>query len=49
LGKHLRLCSRQRLFALKCAGDAVADFVAPRFVTTLVLIASVLGVVWLLS
>ena len=37
LGAHVDRCNgcRGRWFALRCAVDAVHDFVAPRFVTTL--------------
>ena len=37
LGAHISRCNgcRGRWFALRCAADAVHDFVAPRFVTTL--------------
>jgi len=37
LGAHVNRCNgcRERWFALRCAADAVHDFVAPRFVTTL--------------
>ena len=38
LGEHLNRCqgSRGRLFALRCAADAVHGFAVTRFVTTLV-------------
>ena len=43
LGAHIDRCNgcRGRWFALRCVADAVHDFVAPRFVTTL-LVAGVL-------
>ena len=46
LGAHVDRCncSRGRWFALRCAADAVHDFVAPRFVTTLCIAAAVVGV-----
>ena len=45
LGAHIDLCNgcRGRWFALRCAADAVHDFVAPRFVTTLLVAAVVMG------
>ena len=45
LGKHIGRCNgcRGRWFALRCAVDAVHDFVAPRFVTTLLIAATVIG------
>jgi hypothetical protein len=47
LGAHVERCngSRGRWFALRCAVDAVHEFVAPRFVTTLIIAATVIGVV----
>lgn len=46
LGAHVAHCNgcRERLFSLRCAAESVHDFVAPRFVTTLVLVALVFGV-----
>ena len=46
LGDHVGRCngSRGRMFALRCAADAFAGFVAPRFVTSLVVVSIVLGV-----
>jgi hypothetical protein len=46
LSDHVSRCNgcRGRWFALRCAADAVHDFIAPRFVTTLFIIASVIGV-----
>ncbi|MEO8058020.1 MAG: zf-TFIIB domain-containing protein [Burkholderiales bacterium] len=45
LGAHIDRCNgcRGRWFALRCVADAVHDFVAPRFVTTLLAAAVVLG------
>ena len=47
LGAHVERCngSRGRWFALRCAVDAVHEFVAPRFVTTLIIAGMTLGVV----
>jgi hypothetical protein len=46
LGEHIDRCnhSRGRWFALRCAADAVHDFVAPRFVTTLLVAGLLIGV-----
>jgi len=51
LGEHLHVCkgSRGRLFALYCAADAMHGFVAARFVTTLVVVALLIGVGSLLA
>jgi hypothetical protein len=45
LGAHVSRCngSRGRWFALRCSVDAVHDFVAPRFVTTLVIVGGVVA------
>lgn len=45
LGAHVSRCngSRGRWFALRCAADAVHDFVAPRFVTTLCIAGAAIG------
>jgi hypothetical protein len=45
LGEHLEHCNdlTGRLFALRCGADAVHRFVAPRFVTTLVVVALLIG------
>ena len=45
LGAHVDRCngSRGRWFTLRCAADAVHDFVAPRFVTTLLVVGVVIG------
>lgn len=45
LGEHLNLCqgSRGRLFALQCRVEAMHGFVAPRLVTTLVVVALLIG------
>jgi len=46
LGAHLARCRgcRSRWFALQCVNDALHDFVARRFVTTLVVAAVVIGI-----
>jgi hypothetical protein len=46
LGAHVDRCngSRGRMFRLQCAADAMIAFVAPRFVTTVVIVALVFGV-----
>jgi hypothetical protein len=46
LGAHVDRCngSRGRMFRLQCAVDAMVGFVAPRFVTTVVIVALVFGV-----
>ena len=46
LGAHVDRCngSRERMFALRCTADALFGFLAPRFVTTLVVVAIVFGV-----
>jgi hypothetical protein len=46
LGEHVERCngSRGRWFALRCAADAVHDFVAPRFVTTLLVAGTVIAI-----
>lgn len=45
LGEHLDQCkgSRGHLFALHCAMEAASHFVASRFVTTLLVIALLIG------
>jgi hypothetical protein len=50
LGEHLDDCKRLngRLFLLRCGADALHAFVTGRFVTTLVLLAAVTGIVALL-
>ena len=47
LGAHVDHCngSRGRMFALQCAADSLIAFIGPRFVTTVVLVAFVFGVV----
>jgi hypothetical protein len=47
LSTHVSHCngSRGRWFAWRCAADAVHDFVAPRFVTTLVIAGALIGLV----
>ena len=46
LGAHVDRCngSRGRMFAVHCAADALIGFLAPRFVTTLVVVTLVFGV-----
>ena len=46
LGAHVDRCngSRGRLFRLQCAADAMIGFIAPRFVTTIIIVALVFGV-----
>ena len=50
LGAHVDRCngSRGRMFRLQCAADAMIGFVAPRFVTTAVIVALAFGVASLL-
>ena len=45
LGEHLAHCQALtgRLYALHCAADAVHRFIAPRFVTTLVVATLLIG------
>jgi hypothetical protein len=45
LGEHLDLCkgSRGRLFTLHCVAESMNGFVAPRFVTTLVVVGLLIG------
>ncbi|MDQ6628160.1 MAG: hypothetical protein M3Z29_06890 [Pseudomonadota bacterium] len=51
LGDHVSHCngSRGRWFALRCAADSVAGFIAPRFVTILVIVLIVFGVASLVA
>lgn len=46
LGDHLGLCksSHGHLFALHCAAETMHGFVASRFVTTLVVVALLIGI-----
>jgi hypothetical protein len=46
LGAHVDRCngSRGRMFAFQCAADGLIGFIAPRFVTTAVIVAVVFGV-----
>jgi hypothetical protein len=46
LGEHVDHCNglRGRLFGLRCAADSLIAFIAPRFVTTTVVVALVFGV-----
>ena len=45
LGAHIDRCNgcRGRWFALRCVADAVHDFVAPRFVTSLLVAGALAG------
>jgi len=46
LSAHVDRCNgaRGRMFVLRCAADAIHGFIAPRFVTTLIVIGLVFGV-----
>jgi hypothetical protein len=46
LRAHIGRCNstRERWFMLRCVADAVHDFVAPRFVTTLFIASAVIGI-----
>ncbi len=46
LGEHLDVCkgTRGRLFAMHCVAETVHGFVAARFVTTLAVVALLIGV-----
>lgn len=46
LGEHLDVCkgSHGRLFAVHCAAEMLNGFVSARFVTTLVVVALLIGV-----
>lgn len=47
LGEHLDLCrgAHGRLFALRCVAQTMHGFVAARFVTTLLVVALLIGLV----
>jgi hypothetical protein len=51
LGDHVDRCkgSRGRWFALQCAADSLIGFIAPRFVTTAVIVAIVFGLASLVA
>jgi len=51
LGAHVDRCkgSRGRMFALQCAADSLIGFIAPRFVTTAVIVAIVFGIASLIA
>lgn len=51
LGAHVDRCNgcRSRWFAIQCAADSLHGFVAPRLVTTVVLVAMVFGVVSIIA
>lgn len=46
LGAHFAHCNgcKSRWFAIRCAVDALDSFVAPRFITTVLVIGVVVGV-----
>ena len=46
LGAHVDRCNglRGRMFGLRCAADSLTGFLAPRIVTTLVVLGIVFGV-----
>jgi len=46
LGAHVDRCNglRGRMFVLRCAADSLTGFLAPRIVTTLVVLGIVFGV-----
>ena len=48
LGEHLGHCKglQGRLFALRCAVETMNGFVSARFVTTLVVVALLIGAGW---
>ena len=45
LGDHVSRCAGQRgsMFALRCAGEAMGEFAAPRLMTMLVVVALIGG------
>ena len=45
LGEHLDSCkgTHSRLFALQCVGEALHGFITARFVTTMVVVISLIG------
>ena len=47
LGAHVKRCngSRGRWFALRCAAEAVHEFAARRFITTLIIAGMTIGAV----
>jgi hypothetical protein len=49
LAAHVSRCNgcRGRWFALRCAADAIHGFIAPRFVTTLCIAGTVIGLITL--
>ena len=51
LGEHLDLCNALagRLFAVRCVAEVTHAFVAARFVTTLVVIAALIGIGFMMS
>ncbi len=46
LGEHLGLCKSRsgRMFALRCAAQSLLDFIASRFVTSLIVVALLVGI-----
>ena len=48
---HLKRCNRQRdsLFALRCVGEAMDEFAAPRLISTVALLAMLGSIVVLLT
>ncbi len=46
LGEHLGLCKSHngRMFALHCAVQSAQDFIASRFVTSLIVVALLVGI-----
>jgi hypothetical protein len=51
LGDHLHLCQQPhgRLLSLRCAAETAHGFIAARFVTTLLVVAILIGVASLLA
>ena len=51
LGAHIDRCngSRGAMFAFLCAADSLLGFIAPRFITTAVIVALVFGVASLIA
>jgi hypothetical protein len=49
LGEHLTVCkgAHSRLFSLQCAAETMHGFVVTRFVTTLVIVALLIGISFL--
>ncbi|MEO8836375.1 MAG: hypothetical protein ABI364_06515 [Caldimonas sp.] len=51
LGAHVDSCngSRGRMFALQCVADGLLGFIAPRFITTAVIVVFVFGIASLVA